>query len=106
MVGRKPKPVEQKRSEGNPGGRPLGDPVIIGGRVAPVMPAYLSVGAKKAWRETVPALTALEMLDRVDGPAVEALSVSIDLMRRAAGELKRCERFGLDPSTRTSRCDA
>jgi len=131
--GRKPKPVEQRRREGNPGKRKLPDPVLIGGRQAPKMPVYLPSRAKTAWRQIVPALNDIGMLDRVDGPALEALCIQIGVMREAAaglakakkltatgsqGQLVRhplidvlnqaqgavrqwCERFGLDPSTRT-----
>lgn len=33
MKGRPPKPAEQKRREGNPGKRPIGDPVLVGDRL-------------------------------------------------------------------------
>jgi len=132
VKGRKPKPVEAKRLAGNPGGRPLPEPVILGGRVAPRMPSYLPDGAKAAWRQIVPRLAAVGMLDAADGPALEALVMNVAIMRQAAGELdgapmmvdgshgnvKRnplfdvfqtaqaevrtwCERFGMDPATRT-----
>lgn len=131
--GRKPKPVEQKRRAGNPGKRKLPETVLIGGRVAPPMPAYLPSRAKTAWKQIVPALDEIGMLDKVDGPALEALCIEVGIMRQAAAELAKkrslttagsqgqpvrhplldvlnqaqsavrqwCERFGLDPSTRT-----
>lgn len=132
MRGRKPKPVEAKRLAGNPGRRPLPEPVILGGRTAPKMPSYLPERAKTAWKQIVPRLADVGMLDAVDGPALEALTINIGLMRSAAAELKNapttvpgshgnvkrhpafdvfntaqaevrtwCERFGLDPATRT-----
>lgn len=132
MRGRKPKPVEAKRLAGNPGRRPLPEPVLLGGRAAPRMPSYLPDRAKAAWRQIVPRLAAVGMLDAVDGPALEALCVNVAIMREAAGELKGapmlvpgshgnvkrhpafdvfqtaqgevrtwCERFGMDPATRT-----
>lgn len=33
MKGRKPKPAEVKRKQGNPGKRPIGDPVLVGARL-------------------------------------------------------------------------
>jgi phage terminase small subunit len=87
MRGRKPKPVEVKRREGNPGRRPLPEPVLIGGRAAPRMPSHLPQRAKTAWRQIVPRLDEVGMLDRVDGPALEALCVQVAIMRQATAEI-------------------
>jgi P27 family predicted phage terminase small subunit len=87
MRGRKPKPVEVRRREGNPGRRPLPEPVLIGGRAAPRMPSYLPRRAKTAWRQIVPRLDEVGMLDRVDGPALEALCVQVAIMRQATAEI-------------------
>lgn len=132
MSGPMPKPVEQRRREGNPGKRKLPETVLIGGRKAPPMPAYLPKSAKAAWRQVVPPLAKLGMLDAVDGIALEAFVLCVAAMRDAARELDRqgytvegsmgqpvrnplldvvmkaqaevrrwCERFGMDPATRT-----
>jgi len=61
--GRKPKPVEVKRR-------------------------YLPA-AKTAWRQIVPRLAEVGMLDTVDAPALEALCVNVGLMRRAAAEMAK-----------------
>lgn len=90
MKGRKAKPVELKRRQGNPGRRPLPEPVLIGGRAAPRMPAYLPARAKATWRQIVLRLAEVGMLDAVDGPALEALCVNVGLMREAAGSWGRC----------------
>ena len=87
MKGRKPKPVEVRRREGNPRKRPLPEPVLIGGRAAPRMPSYLPQQAKTAWRQIVPRLHEVGMLDRVDGPALEALCVQVGIMRQATEEI-------------------
>lgn len=89
MRGRKPKPVEQKRREGNPGKRKLEDPVLIGGRRAPAMPGYLPARAKTVWRQIVPKLNDIGMLDQVDGPALEALCIQVGIMRQATTELAK-----------------
>lgn len=132
MQGRKPKPVEQRRREGNPGKRKLPEVTLIGGREAPRMPSYLPSDAKVAWRQVVPALAEVGMLDAVDSAALEGLCLMVGTMRaaskglaggemvvegsqgqpvrnplvdvlfKAQGEVRAwCERFGLDPSTRT-----
>lgn len=132
MRGPKPKPVEQRRLEGNPGKRPLPEVIQIAGRHAPDMPAYLPAGAKTAWRQIVPTLDEIGMLDGVDSAGLEALCLCIHSMRQTARKLAKeqaivegsqgqpvrnplwdvffrsqaevrawCERFGLDPSTRT-----
>ena len=51
------------------------------------MPSYLPARAKTAWRQIVPRLAEVGMLDVVDGPALEALCINVGLMRRAAAEL-------------------
>ena len=82
MKGRKPKPVEIKRLNGNPGKRPLPEITLIGGREAPPMPDRLSEGAKEAWMEVVPTLDQAGILDAVDGATLEALCNSIARMRQ------------------------
>lgn len=51
------------------------------------MPSYLPAQAKTAWKQIVPKLAEVGMLDTVDGPALEALCVNVGLMRRAAAEM-------------------
>lgn len=91
--GRKAKPTEQKRREGNPGKRPLPGTVLVSGRGAPPMPAYLPSRAKTAWKQIVPALDEIGALDRIDGPALEALCIQVAIMREATAELKKAGRL-------------
>lgn len=74
MRGRKPKPVEQKLREGNPGKRPLPEPL----KFAPGQldrPADLPAAAAEFWDELVPILTAAGVADRVDRASLVALCV-------------------------------
>jgi P27 family predicted phage terminase small subunit len=50
-AGRPPKPVERKRRAGNPGGRPLPEPVVQLAAVAhlPPAPATLGAAGRSAW---------------------------------------------------------
>lgn len=79
--GRKPKPVEVKRREGNPGKRPLPDATLIGGRGAPDKPLGLSTVAGSLWDIEVPKMVDAGVLDLCDGPVLgqyfEAWSIAI-----------------------------
>lgn len=132
MRGRKPKPVEQRRREGNPGHRPLPETVLVGGRGVPKKPAGLPTEAKKAWDDLAPLLHKANMLDKADLFAFECLVLQVARMKEATAHInehgitiegsmgqqvenpmiraeraaqsevrKWCERFGLDPSSRT-----
>lgn len=87
MKGRKPKPAEQKALEGNPGHRPLPEPVLVGGRPLPTEmiepPAYLPDDAQEFWRDSVATLIEVGIIDRVDAPALEALATQYARMRQA-----------------------
>jgi hypothetical protein len=76
MKGRPPKPVEQKRREGNPGKRKLPEPVLVEGRPQPGSlepPKGLAPEAREAWERIVPTLEAVGILDGVDAMALEAM---------------------------------
>lgn len=70
MRGRKPKPVEQKIAEGNPGHRPLPSTILIAGRPVPAEledpPDDLGLFGREWWAETVPAMAESGFLDRID----------------------------------------
>ena len=61
MAGRKPKPTEMKRAQGNPGRRPLNnnEPKPTG---IPQCPSHLNEVAKREWRRIAPELIALGLL--------------------------------------------
>lgn len=85
--GRKPKPVEVKRAEGNPGKRNLPEPVLVAGRNVPVAPPpHLPDVAKDLWDEVVGALAEAKIIDRVDIPALLQLCVQFARARQA-GEI-------------------
>jgi len=71
MAGRKPKPIELKRIEGNPGKRPLPEEIkpSIGETTCPT---HLSETAKKEWIRIVPELLNLGLLTNIDRAALAA----------------------------------
>lgn len=75
MQGRKPKPTEVRVREGNPGKRPLPDPVAVGGRPKeiPDPPDGLDEDAKDLWREAIPAIWEIGVMDTIDMPALEIM---------------------------------
>jgi len=82
--GRPPKPVEQRIAEGNPGRRPLPEPV----RPAPVHkapepPDHLDKDAKAFWNEAVPVLYEVGILDKVDTAALEMAATAYSRFREA-----------------------
>jgi P27 family predicted phage terminase small subunit len=72
MAGRRPKPTQLKRLQGNPGKRPLNkhEPQPPGDRFN--CPSWLSAEAKGEWRRIVPQLRALGLATRIDHAALEA----------------------------------
>jgi P27 family predicted phage terminase small subunit len=72
--GRKPKPVEQRRREGNAGKRNLPARVDLGGAGIPSeAPPDFPPAARELWAELVPALNQHGVLNRVDAAAMAAL---------------------------------
>jgi P27 family predicted phage terminase small subunit len=88
VKGRKPKPAEVRRLEGNPGKRPIPETARIGRLQAPSLPAHLPVPARRVWRQLVPPMADAGLVREVDGPALEALCMSVAVMRGAAAHLK------------------
>jgi P27 family predicted phage terminase small subunit len=92
MRGRKPKPAEQRRLEGNPGKRPLPDTVIVAGRpdVAEMAepPDYLPEDGKDFWSETVAWLIDLGIVDRIDRFALEQVATQYARIRQAQRVIK------------------
>ena len=73
MRGRKPKPVEQRIREGNPGKRPLPEPIKLRGASALEKPDDLPARAAGLWDELVPVLEQAGLLNRIDEAALTAL---------------------------------
>lgn len=74
MKGRKPRSVESKRAEGNPGHQRLPDTVLLGGRAVKgetfPPPDDLQADGAALWNELVPALIAQGTFDRSDLPII------------------------------------
>lgn len=79
--GRKPKPPQLKILDGNPGQRKI--PEVVPGTGAPTCPSWLPAEGKAEWRRIVPALDAIEMLDKVDRAALTAYCQAFALLRAA-----------------------
>jgi P27 family predicted phage terminase small subunit len=74
IKGRKPKPVEVRRREGNPRKHAMPEPLQVGGRVAELEPPEdLPEDGKDVWKQIVPRLAEVGVLDQVDTYAVEAM---------------------------------
>jgi P27 family predicted phage terminase small subunit len=85
MRGRKPKPVEVKIREGNPGKRPLPEPVRVGGVPASLEPPDdLPQTAKDWWNEAVPILAKVGILDTVDRAALEMMATQYARAKQAS----------------------
>lgn len=76
--GRKPKPIEQKIREGNPGKRKLPAPVILGDGRQIDKPDDLPPAAEELWDELVPVLLAANVLNAIDRSALTALVLAWD----------------------------
>lgn len=93
MKGRPPKPLEQRRREGNPGKRPLPEPVVVGGRFndpgdLPECPDHLDVMAPNGeavelWRKVGEYLIDANVLAWGDLFVLEAF-IESELVARQA----------------------
>lgn len=88
MDGRKPKPVEQRRREGNPGKRRLPEPVLVGGRGLPQKPRDLPAEAKSFWDQIVSRLAEVGLIDLVDRPALVLMSIQWARAEQARREIE------------------
>lgn len=92
MRGPKPKPVEQRRLEGNPGKRTLPEPMLVAGRPDHELdepPAGLPRDAKEYWRATVRRLVEVGLLDLVDDAALRMLATEYARWRQAGRVITR-----------------
>lgn len=95
MRGRKPRPIEERRLEGEDvSHRPLPEPVIAGGRVLefPSPPRDLPKEARPFWKDTLKLLADVGILDLVDVPALVLLGTQY---ARAAQARKIIAKDGL-----------
>jgi len=81
IPGPTPKPIEVIEREGNPGKRPLPEPMLVSGRPDPQdamleCPADLPAAGKEAWETIVPQLAEVGLLDRVDRMMLKAMCLT------------------------------
>lgn len=93
MKGRKSKPVEQRKREGNPGKRKLAAPLKLRPGT-PVKPTYLLPSAGKLWDELVSALAPSGLAGKVDASALTALCVQWARAEQAREVLDEYGLFG------------
>lgn len=86
-MGRKRKPVELQRREGDPGKRGLPAPLRLGGALA--HDPDLSPIARETWDELVTILVAAGVADAIDRPALEAMCLQWERGRVARQVLER-----------------
>jgi len=87
MRGRKPKPTTLKRLAGNPGKRPLRDPVKAAlGIGSP--PSSLPKAAKTIWRKLAKQLDEMELLARIDAGAFTVYCQALSEMHEANQHLE------------------
>lgn len=92
-------PVEQRQAEGNPGHRPLPEPLLVGGRPAveelAEPPEHLGDEAKEFWRSTIGRLVEVGIVDRVDTPTLEMLATQYGRWRQASRAVASEGLFGV-----------
>jgi P27 family predicted phage terminase small subunit len=84
MTGRRPKPTELRRLEGNPGRRPLNEDEPQIDSELPPCPEHLPDRAKAVWHELGAELAACGVLTRLDATAFELLCSSYALYLESA----------------------
>jgi P27 family predicted phage terminase small subunit len=76
VAGRKPKPTELKRLEGNPGCRPLNENEPKPRPIRPDCPEWLTDDAKLIWDKAVPILERTGILTEADGDVLAQYSTA------------------------------
>lgn len=82
--GRKPKPIELREAEENPGRRPLPAPLPSSGELVTEPPAMLGDDGAQLWREMTVRLGSVGALDAVDRAALTAMCLQWDRSCEAA----------------------
>jgi P27 family predicted phage terminase small subunit len=80
--GRRPKPVEVAIADGNPGRRPLPEP-IPGEKLEATPPAGLNEAGRDLWTELVEQLGAIGALHAIDRAGLTALCIQWDIAEEA-----------------------
>ncbi len=88
ITGRKPKPLEQRKREGNLGKRALPAPIRVAPLTeAPEPPDRLSEDAGEVWALVAESLVNVGMLQRQHLPILEAFAELVGLAREARRQL-------------------
>lgn len=89
MRGRPPKPREQRIAEGQPGHRPLPEPVLALGKVLEFPPpADLRPAEAAVWAAIVPEFAALGWVDLIDRLALTQLCIAAATADELRAEIK------------------
>ena len=89
MRGRKPKPTEKKRLEGNPGKRRLSKREPKPKASGKIPPAEIDALAKQFIAEYLPLVQAMQIFTDADRAALELMSVHYSIAWQAAERVKR-----------------
>jgi P27 family predicted phage terminase small subunit len=88
MAGRRPKPTEIKRLQGNPGKRPLNKAEPRPPAASTAMPrGRLPKDGQRMWKAVAPLLSGLGVLTEADLPALEMLCLHYSVARAALEEM-------------------
>jgi len=89
MAGRKRKPTQLKKLEGNPGKRPLNDKEPQPDPSMPKMPSWLDREAREEWERVCPELHAMGLLTKIDRTALVGYCMAYSRWIRAERELQK-----------------
>jgi P27 family predicted phage terminase small subunit len=98
--GRKPKPVELRRLDGDVPGtrstvshRRIPEPVVVRGVQPPQKPRGMPRDAQRAWEAIVPPLAGIGLLDAIDEVALEAMCTAYARAKEAGRIVDRDGHF-------------
>lgn len=87
--GRKPKPTEQKKLEGNPGKRGLNNQEPKPETKIPPCPSHLKGEARKEWDRVTKELLALNIISEIDRASLVAYCTAWGMYVKACGKLEK-----------------
>ena len=87
--GRKPKPTEQKKLEGNPGKRGLNNQEPKPETKVPPCPSHLKAEARKEWDRVTKKLLALNIISEIDRASLVAYCTAWSMYVKACGKLEK-----------------
>ena len=97
--GPKPKPAEVRKREGTYSKAAHGEVVVLGGKPSALAaPEHVTDRVRAVWDEIVPTLLAVGLLDRADGPALEAMASAVAQFREANEVVEKEGMFVASPN--------